>query len=102
MASFTRSTHENKAFCRGAGVKFVPSGHIYQNGALVAALPLVSRTSDAHETRRGAEILNSYLTAVAQHTLNSMRARVWFVSPAQGKKSWDAFQDKLDEVRKTL
>ena len=31
-----------------------------------------------------------------------MRARVWFVSPAQGKKSWDAFQDKLDEVRKTL
>ena len=42
---------QNKPFCRAAAVKFVPSGHIYANGKLVAALPLGKKAWDAFKER---------------------------------------------------
>ena len=36
----------SKPFCRTAGVKFVPSGHIYAKGSLLKALPLGQKAWD--------------------------------------------------------
>ena len=126
QAQFYEVNFDNsKPFCRSAGVKFVPSGHIYKDGALTTALPLVSmegaRTKECvvsgprpPRSAHALVCLHAIHDACVPHPMQPCQLAVYDDTPlsprlsaalgalAQGKKGWDAFRDTLDSIRAEL